>query len=814
MANNLIQIKRSTATAAPTTLSAGELAYSNATNVLFIGDPGTSAVTAIGGVRSPGTLTANQALVANSTSGIDKVITANLVAQSITVNNSVGTAGYILKSGGPGSNSYWTASAAGVAGTDTQVQFNDGGSTLAGAAGLTFNKTTNNTTVANTLTVNSKVQVGTAAGFDFGTTASIEIDSSSNTFIQAVIQNANTGTNASADLVVTNDTGNNETGYVDLGINSSLYSNTLYTVVGAGDGYLYASNGSLGIGTATAKPLIFHTNGTLAASEVMRIDAGANVGIGNTAPNAKLQVTGTANISGAVAFGSTLSSGNQTVTGFVNATSSVNSAILAVGTAFVANSLGAYHTGTMNAASFTVSASFIANSILVVAPALNVTAQTNTATFYATTSANVGANVQLTTSGWLVGNSVANTTANSILIQAANSTTSANLTPGTLTIGTSVVNSSAVAAGSNNYMNLTTHFISTNTTVNSSHTATLLQVANSTATANLTATALNIGATTVVNTTQVTATLLSGNLSASYANVTGQVNTATFYASTSANVGANVQLTTSGWAIGNSVANSSANSILIQVENATNIANLTPTSLTLGTTAVNTSALSVSTAFVANSTKVTFTGANVDATSAVLSIRDIVASGNLTINGTLTTIDTNTLQVKDAMIKIADQNLTTDTIDFGIYGAYGNSIATRYAGLYRDHTSGTMETNIFKLFNSTTEPTSIVDNTAVGYTLSTLNAYLLSSALVANSTTVTITANSTVNVNITANTLTLSSGLAPGSGGTGLTSYTTGDLLYASGSSTLAKLGVAANGQVLQITNNLPAYGTLDGGTF
>ena len=54
--------------------------------------------------------------------------------------------------------------------------------------------------------------------------------------------------------------------------------------------------------------------------------------------------------------GTTISGGNTTVTGFVNATSTVNAAGLAVGTAFVANSTGAYHTGTVNAASFTVGA--------------------------------------------------------------------------------------------------------------------------------------------------------------------------------------------------------------------------------------------------------------------------------------------------------------------------------------------------------------------------------------------------------------------------------------------------------------------------
>ena len=38
-------------------------------------------------------------------------------------------------------------------------------------------------------------------------------------------------------------------------------------------------------------------------------------------------------------------------------------------------------------------------------------------------------------------------------------------------------------------------------------------------------------------------------------------------------------------------------------------------------------------------------------------------------------------------------------------------------------------------------------------------------------------------------------------GGTGLTSYTTGDILYASGSNTLAKLGIGSSGQTLQVSS-------------
>jgi hypothetical protein len=51
-------------------------------------------------------------------------------------------------------------------------------------------------------------------------------------------------------------------------------------------------------------------------------------------------------------------------------------------------------------------------------------------------------------------------------------------------------------------------------------------------------------------------------------------------------------------------------------------------------------------------------------------------------------------------------------------------------------------------------------------------------------------------------------------GGTGQSSYTTGDILYASGSNTLAKLTLGASGKILQSDGSNITYGDLDGGTY
>lgn len=106
--SNLIQIKRSETTATPPSLANGELAWSSNGDVLFIGDFGS--VTAIGGKRYPGTLTASQALVANSTSFIDEVKAgAFTVTGAITANGTSGTDGQVLTSNG--TVSYWASPA-------------------------------------------------------------------------------------------------------------------------------------------------------------------------------------------------------------------------------------------------------------------------------------------------------------------------------------------------------------------------------------------------------------------------------------------------------------------------------------------------------------------------------------------------------------------------------------------------------------------------------------------------------------------------------------------------------------------------------
>ena len=195
--------------------------------------------------------------------------------------------------------------------------------------------------------------------------------------------------------------------------------------------------------------------------------------------------------------------------------------------------------------------------------------------------------------------------------------------------------------------------------------------------------------------------------------------------------------------------------------------------------------------------------------NSALSITDLSLSGNLTVTGTLTTLDTVNLVVQDPLIKLANGNSSTDALDVGFYGLYG-ATGAKYTGLFRDASDG-----VYKLFvDSTVEPTSTVDTGASGYTTATLQAFLTSGGLVSNATNVSITANSTLAVAITANTLTLSTPLAVGSGGLGLSSITAGAILVGNGAGTATVLSAGTDGFVLQSNGTSVVYGTLDGGSF
>ena len=176
-----------------------------------------------------------------------------------------------------------------------------------------------------------------------------------------------------------------------------------------------------------------------------------------------------------------------------------------------------------------------------------------------------------------------------------------------------------------------------------------------------------------------------------------------------------------------------------------------------------------------------------------LSITDLTLSGNLVVNGTLTTIDTDNLSVEDSLIQIARNNTSTDSLDIGVYGSFG-ATGAKYTGVFRDATDGK-----WKFFTGlTVAPNSTVDTANASFAIATIVANLESA-----------------NVQITGGSITGITDLSVADGGTGRSTFTTNGVIYGNGTTGLLVTAAGTNGQVLQANaSGVPVFADLDGGTF
>jgi len=129
-----------------------------------------------------------------------------------------------------------------------------------------------------------------------------------NSYAQIVVQNKNSGNQASSDIVVNNDRTGGTTYYGDFGINGTTFSGG--GPFGDPDGtYLYSSGGTLSVGTNDALDFRVAT-GSTSATPVTRLTVkgtSGNVGIGTTTPTEALQVQGNVSINGLVSYGTSVS---------------------------------------------------------------------------------------------------------------------------------------------------------------------------------------------------------------------------------------------------------------------------------------------------------------------------------------------------------------------------------------------------------------------------------------------------------------------------------------------------------------------------
>ena len=117
--------------------------------------------------------------------------------------------------------------------------------------------------------------------------AVIQADMDEDSYTQVVFQNHNQGANASADFVAVANNGDDGNFYIDMGMNSNVYNNSDYALMGPNDGYLYVNGGNLNIGTQTSAKIIeFFTGGTNSTTFIRGVvsDSGLSM-VGNVTAN-------------------------------------------------------------------------------------------------------------------------------------------------------------------------------------------------------------------------------------------------------------------------------------------------------------------------------------------------------------------------------------------------------------------------------------------------------------------------------------------------------------------------------------------------
>lgn len=461
---------------------------------------------------------------------------------------------------------------------------------------------------------------------------------------------------------------------------------------------------------------------------------------------------------------------------------------------------------------------------LTIANTLSVTNYTGVTQNFNGTTLNLNGNVVVTDTSFAVTSNTQTYKANStvsglqitgnstvtyILLGDATSTTNVNATTANYNGTTQNINGTTLNLNANVAVIDTTFAVTSNTqTYKANSTVTGMAI-----TGNSTVTEIRVGSgASVTNVVSTNTNITSTNTTISGAfNQSGGV--ATFSSNTTFN-GANVLL---------SATNNAVSGVFNQTGGVVNIAgNTTFSGSNLLSTATNTA---ISGAFnqsggvvliagntthsgantTINSTNttiasnVTITGTTHSVTGVVTFNNDVTVTGNLNVTGTATTINVATVTVQDPIIKLASNNTTSNTVDIGIYGVFGNSTVTSYTGLFRD----TSNNGIFTLFTGTTvEPTTTVDTSQGSY---------VRAALLADFTTEVFTANST-KVNITAGSM--NTKLTVQDGGTGVGTFTANGILYGNGTGNIQVTAAGTDGQVLQFQNAAVVLGMLDGGTF
>jgi len=193
------------------------------------------------------------------------------------------------------------------------------------------------------ITVNDNIYLGTTAEA-FATTAALTnpnlvITVSEDDYAQIAFSNRSSNANASTDIILYSNNGNDSSGYIDMGITSSNFADPDFTVTGKGDGYIFMVGAEAGVqdkgnlvlatsDTGLENKIIFAAGGLASDNTQMSITPDQNVHIEIDTPSTSpttgaltvvggVGISGDVNIDGTITFGgagTTVETSNLAVT--------------------------------------------------------------------------------------------------------------------------------------------------------------------------------------------------------------------------------------------------------------------------------------------------------------------------------------------------------------------------------------------------------------------------------------------------------------------------------------------------------------------
>ena len=107
----------------------------------------------------------------------------------------------------------------------------------------------------------------------------------------------------------------------------------------------------------------------------------------------------------------------------------------------------------------------------------------------------------------------------------------------------------------------------------------------------------------------------------------------------------------------------------------------------------------------------------------------VTIGGNLTVNGTTTTIDSTIVSIADNMMQYANGNVA-NSVDIGFFGNYVNS-GTKYATFFYDASASSASEASFTLGHATSAPGNTVTNFTLGRLVANLTGELTGNAATA-----------------------------------------------------------------------------------